>query len=175
MRAGAYSNLQDANSNQRVFVYNEGNTQETVQNGGTIAETWTQSFDVNKSTGSKDAQNHTDTTAYTDTTNPYQPTQVSNKNQQSVGLQYDAFGNVTQTTAPVNGQMLTTTYAYTSSLPANDPNYDASMGPLGQAATQITQGSKAPTKIAYYLNNTKMWAAYLQPNGAVRVYFHAAA
>ena len=135
---GYVSSLTDADLNTRAYTYHDASSADVqVQGaGGQAGETWTQ-ITTGLDNGSKDALNKQDTISYNDGNNPYSPTQVINKNNQSAQMTYDAMGNVTSTTVPVNGNLLTTGYGY-----------DYTHLALGQL-TSIQVGTKTPTTIAY--------------------------
>lgn len=81
-----------------------------------LAESWTQNYgtSLNTNTGFIDAKTNTETWAYTDSNNPYQPTSVTDRNSHVWTPTYtDDFGNVGTLTDP-RGDEITNTFSYTN-------------------------------------------------------------
>ena len=153
---GRVSGLTDASAKSHNYTY-PAQTQVTVQDVSGIALQWFQGFDaLDKDTGDTDANTKSNSVLYGDT-NPYLPTQVTNRNQQIVNATYDNYGSTTSIDEPVNdapNRLVTDIgYVYT----------DFALGRVDH----ITVGAKSPTSMTYYTGNTSV-GGVLQPNGMVK-------
>jgi RHS repeat-associated protein len=142
----------DANARQRAYIpMGPGQTVVQVFNQAGVAplQQWTQRFGAsNVDTGFTDAASHSASVAYTGTPSPYLPSAVTNRNNQSATVTYDAassYGNVA-TVMDARGIQVVTTYDYPDDFP------------LGQVASVqrthvtngTTDGTQIPTTYDYY-------------------------
>ncbi len=153
---GRVQQIADANNNVQVYTYGM-NTQVQTVNTGTVADMGTQLFDgLNRDLGGIDALNHQANIFYEDPSNPYQPTRMVNRNQQTTLFSYDpTYGNLLTADVPSNGGRLTASYTYDYT--------DFAMGRL----SSVQVGGKTPTSVTYYTNNTVV-NNIPQANGLVR-------
>jgi len=136
---GHVSSLVDANGNQRVFIYNGNRTIVHVRDqNGALVQGWIQKIgDQDVDTGMIDANNNSASIEYAN----YRATGISNKNNQTIVMQYDAdlgYGDYGRLRTVTDPRGLVTTFDYDSNFPLK--------------VKSVQTGSKTATEYRYDAN-----------------------
>ena len=158
------SSLVDGNGNTTTFTSVDGNSNAasntnytqvtfTAPGSSTPAYTYTVSYDNNMSglTKTDGAGRVTSTSVYSDPSNPYRPSSVTDGNGNVTHYVWDQFGNMHEKTSP-RGTVTNYTYAFPSGQVPSVVNSVAATGAgfaLGEMVSE-QEGTKTATTYSYY-------------------------